>query len=240
MFNKLIRGSDRKDRSTRFHDENNIFMGWSEFRHLPYTIWTTGQRKLADKLPILPWWPYPAIRAVADFLHREATVLEFGIGMSTLWLAQRAGRVYGIEGAPEWYEEMTRNLSKAGLDNVTLLLRDSTRYPDRGNFSDEFNEAFSSLEGISNTTFDLVIVDGAARWKCIENALPLLNDGGCLYLDNSDADKDWAHYTDSDMAREAQKLLLAAEKSGMGTVEYYRGLAPATLTATEGMLFRRI
>jgi hypothetical protein len=236
---KALKGSDRQDRSTRFHDENNVFMGWAEFRHLPATLYTLAHRKLLGRLPEMPWWPYPAIEAIDRLLDRDSVVLEFGIGMSTLWLARRAGRVYGVEGAPEWYEEMTKRLHDAGLDNVTLLLRDSTRYPDRGNYSDQFNEVFSSLDGIPEPQLDLVIVDGAARWRCVEKALPAIRPGGFLYLDNSDADKDWAHYTRPGLAKEAQKRLEAAEQAGEGTCQYFRGLAPATLIATEGTLFQR-
>jgi hypothetical protein len=118
------------------------------------------------------------------------------------------------------------------------MLRDSTRYPERGRASDAFNEEFSSLDGVEESELDMVIVDGAARWRCVENALPRVRRGGWLYLDNSDADKDWCHYT-RPMEKEAQRLLLEAERRGEGTLEYFRGLCPATPVASEGMLFQK-
>ena len=37
-----------------------------------------------------PWWPYPAIRRVESLLGTAWSVLEFGVGASTAWLARRA------------------------------------------------------------------------------------------------------------------------------------------------------
>ncbi len=165
-------------------------------------------------------------------------MLEYGIGMSTLWLARRAKVVHGIEGAPEWYDTMSERLIKQGSKNVSLYLRDLTAYADRGHGSDEFNRQFAGLDGVGELAFDFIVVDGAARWLCVERGLNVLKPGGALYLDDSDADKDWAHYTAPSQRKEAQKILLRAEASGLGTCEFFRGLAPATLAAKEGLLFR--
>ena len=103
-----------------------------------------------------------------------------------------------------------------------------------------FNEEFSGLRDIpSDLLFDLVVVDGAARWRCIENTLPRVKSGGHIYLDNSDADKDWAHYTLPGRKKVAQQILVDAERRGLGVIKRIRGLAPATLLATEGMLFAK-
>jgi precorrin-6B methylase 2 len=238
LLDKLVRGGDSR-RTSRFHDENDVFVGWWELRHLPHVVWTTVARLAAGRLPAMPWWPYPAIERVARVLHGGAVVVEFGTGTSTLWLARRARRVYGIEGAPEWHRAMTARAASLGIRNVTFLLRDSTRYPDRGRASDAFNEGFASFDGIEEPLVDLVVVDGAARWRCVENALPRLRPGGWLYLDNSDADKDWCHYTRRGMAKEAQRVLVEAERRGEGVLERFRGLAPATPVASEGMLFHK-
>jgi hypothetical protein len=239
MLARIVKGSSRSDRTTRLHDENDVFMGLSQFQHLPHALWTTAQRKLLGRLPVLPWWPYPAITAIEKIITSQSVVLEYGIGMSTLWLAPRALKVYGVEGSPEWYREIKRRLCELGATNVSLHLRDSTNFPERGHHSNEFNDHFASLDGVQERNFDLVIVDGAARWLCVTRALPAIRPGGYLYLDNSDADKDWAHYTEPGQKKEAKKLLLEAEESGLGICRVFRGLAPATLTVTEGLLLRR-
>lgn len=87
---------------------------------------------------------------------------------------------------------------------------------------------------------DLVIVDGAARFRCVENAIPRVKSGGYLYLDNSDADKDLCYYSEPGKEKEAQRVLLDRANQGTGTLERLRGLAPGTLSASEGMLFRKV
>jgi predicted O-methyltransferase YrrM len=158
--------------------------------------------------------------------------------MSTLWLAERAATVYGIEDAPEWYFEIEKRAQASGLKNLEIALRDSSRFPNRGLSSDAFNQEFSNIEGLPDV-FDFIVVDGAARWCCVEKSLPHLKPGGYLYLDNSDADKDRAYYTSPGMSKEARRLLIEAERQGLGTIRYFRGLPPATLYATAGMLFQK-
>jgi hypothetical protein len=239
LIQKLVRGGERSGRTTRFHDENDLFVGWREMRHLPYTLVTFVGRRALGILADAPWWPYPAIERIREILGPSSVVLEYGIGGSTLWMARRVARIYGIEGSPYWLERVKALGAKRGLTNMSLMLRDSSRYPERGERSEEFNEEFASLDGIDETEFDFVVVDGAARWRCIEKALPRLKSGGYLYLDDSDADKDWCHYVDAGQVKRAQYLLEAAAARGEGELERLRGLRPATPLASEGMLFRK-
>ena len=239
VVQKLLRGSERSGRTTRFHDGNNEFMGWLELRHLPRTMvrWV-GQRAFGHSAE-MPWWPYPIIERIERILRPSSVVLEYGIGWSTLWLARRVARVWGIEGSPLWHERMDKLAAQRGLKNITLKLRDSSRYPELGAQSERFNEEFTSLEGIDEPMFDFVVVDGAARWLCVEKALPRLNSGGYLYLDDSDGDMDWCHYIEPGKAKLAQQALETAARRGEGQLERLRGLRPAMPLAAEGMLFRK-
>jgi hypothetical protein len=239
LLEKIVRGGDQRDRTTRFHDENDRFIGWSEMRRLPHALNTWLLRRVFGELPELPWWPYPAIERIAEILSPNSVVLEYGTGASTIWMARRVRRIYGIEDSPEWCERVRKLAGARRLDNLVLTLRDSTRYPNCGNHCAAFNEEFAGLPEASEPAFDLVVVDGAVRWRCIEVALPKIKQGGYLYLDNSDGDKDWCYYVESGRAKVAQALLDAAAVGGEGTVERLRGLCPATPHASEGMLFRK-
>lgn len=213
-------------------------MGWQAFRFLPRAVLAYARLHAGRGLSVLPWWPYPAIEHIARLITRDSILLEYGIGMSTLWLAERGGTVYGIEDAPEWYAEVAKRAQARGLTNLTLSLRDSNRFPNRGASSDAFNEEFSRMDAFPGS-FDFVIIDGAARWRCVEQSLPRLKPGGHLYFDDSDADKDCSYYTTPGTSRAARRLLLEAEHQGIGTIQFFRGLAPGNLHATEGMLFNK-
>lgn len=239
LIQKVVKGSGRLDRTTRFHDENDKFVGWLEMRHLPRTLVTFVARRAFGMLPDWPWWPYPAIERIESIIGPSSVVLEYGTGASTLWMAKRVARIYGIEGSPYWLERVKNLAAKRGLANVSLFLRDSSRYPETGARSAQFNEEFAGLDGIEETSFDFIVVDGAARWLCIEKALPRLKSGGYLYLDDSDADKDWCHYLEPGQTKLAQKLLEQAAARGEGKIEALRGLRPAIPMAGEGMLFHK-
>jgi hypothetical protein len=238
LVNKIVRGNDL-NRATRFHDENNQFIGWGQLRYFPYSVGTSIWHRATGKLPELPWWPFPVILKLENLIEPTWHVLEFGCGISSIWLAKRAAKVHSIEGSAAWSQKIKSYAKNNGIDNLTIELRDSSLYPDRGKFSDEFNSFFSDVTDFMGSSFDLVIVDGAARFLCVRNSLPLIKQGGFLYLDNSDADKDWAHYTDPKCSKLAQSMLQEWEAKGYGNIEYFRGLSPATPHASEGLLFHR-
>lgn len=181
-------------RKTRFHTEQGQFVPIGELRHLPKVGVQWISRKVLGSRPEEPWWPIPAIREIEAFMaSRACRVIEFGSGSSTAWLARRATHVYAIEDDELWFQKVKKQLSQKGLRNIDLVHREDAEYYD--------------LSWIKDPSFDLAIVDGSWRWKCIESVLPCMKKGGILYLDNSDADKDNRHYPGDNEKRKAQKIL---------------------------------
>lgn len=76
------------------------------------------RRKLGLRLappPILkerPWLSDGAVAFLEDFLssRRNASVLEFGAGSSTVWLASRVGLLVSVEHDHEWHGVVTDRL----------------------------------------------------------------------------------------------------------------------------------
>ena len=58
---------------------------------------------------------------------------------------KRAAKVYSIEGSAAWSQKIKAYAKSHGLNNLTIDLRDSSLYPDRGKFSDEFNTFFLAM-----------------------------------------------------------------------------------------------
>ena len=233
VLKRLINGGDSK-RATRFHDENNVLRRMERLRHIPHAAWTTAGRVLFGRLPLLPWWPYSAIQQVSKIVLSDTVVVEFGAGMSSLWLAMRARKVYAIEDSPKWHGLVQDRARTLGLANLVLMLRDSSRFPNRGNGCATFNEEFASFDGVVEPLVDSVIVDGAARFRCVENAIPRLKSGGYLYLDNSDADKDSCYYSEPGKEKEAQRVLLDRGQPGHGDAGMAAGPCPGNLVRQRG------
>ncbi len=78
------------------------------------------------------------------------------------------------------------------LTNAEVLHRTGERYYDIPN---------------SAGPFEFAVVDGSWRWKCVEALIPRMAQGGVIYLDNADSDKDMMHYSVSTQSRLAQQIM---------------------------------
>lgn len=180
-------------------------------------VWAV-MREVFGWRPTLPWVPYSVIRALSAHIRPDWRVLEYGSGMSTLWLVERVAYVHSIELNPEWHARVVELLAMRRRENVRLELRDESNY--------------TNLMEYDNGAFDLVIEDAAYRDAVIAATLRLVRrPGGVTYLDNTDQGAQWEMYA------EAERLLRnEAARSGARSVTAYTGFAPSQVIANEGVL----
>ena len=140
----------------------------------------------------LPWWSYAAIRRIEEFLRGrpEAKVFEFGAGASTTWLARRAGTVISVEHDTEFATTVSRLV--AGHGNVTLLkvpadpvTGEAPRTPSqrRGHEGLDFTRYVATIDDLDRH-FDLIVIDGRARLRCLDQAKKHLAPGGLIVFDD--------------------------------------------------------
>lgn len=130
-----------------------------------------------------PWLVESAISLIEDYLvpNDEAplirSVFEFGAGASTGWFHTKSGFFWSVDDDKSYIPESLELI-------VQLAKRPYNKVID--NFVDNY--------------FDLILVDGRDRVKCIESSIPKLKSGGWLVLDNSEREyyqrgidlmKDW-------------------------------------------------
>ena len=82
-----------------------------------------------------------------------------------------------------------------------------------------------------NIGFDLIIVDGSYRSKCMASAIKLLKPGGIIYLDNSDKD----YISGGDM-RLAEDILLDFAQEKHAQFKYFTDFAPAEFFVNQGLI----
>lgn len=115
-----------------------------------------------------PWITQLAREFLSGFVRPEMSVLEFGVGGSTVWLSKRC-KLTTVEHDAEWMKEVLPHINSP---HWSPFLRDRP-----------YSKVCSELE---NGTFDLVLVDGRDRVACAKAAIPLIRSGGILMLDNAE------------------------------------------------------
>lgn len=221
MLKKIISAGD--DRRSRFHTEDNIFIGWpSVCCETPIVAAQKIRAGITGRRPVAPWWPLPAIREVEKRLNPSMRAIEFGSGSSSIWIAKRVGSLICREHNEEWAIITRKRLGSERVENCEVQHRS--------------DHSYFFLEPGYN--FDFAVVDGEFRWKCLHALSGRMNPGGMIYFDNSDSDKDAKHYDQFGLTgtHQAQRLVQNLEKSGKVLVENLHGMIHGELFAGSGML----
>lgn len=118
-----------------------------------------------------PWFTEPAIKVLDDYLKKNKPfVFEFGMGASTVYLADKCSLLISVDHDEKWFSEIQKHISIQKAASVCLSNR-------------PYNY---TIELEKDDFFDIIIVDGRDRVKCIESSIPKLKSGGWLILDNSE------------------------------------------------------
>ena len=200
-------------RKTRLHNYKGEMVSLAGLWYLPHSLVTAAFRSWLVTRFAVPWIGWRAIKTISRLLRPEMNVLEFGSGMSSVWLARRCRQLVSIEHDATWFSRMSERFRRAGIGNVSYLRRGEGNYV--------------QLDGFPVGHFDFVLVDGIQRDRAVAAALPKVRSGGYLYLDNSDV-------TWNDYAR-AEKLLLEAARHG-GRYWYFTDFFPGNVAVSQGLL----
>jgi hypothetical protein len=217
LLNKAFTGG--KTHKSRFHDEKGNLLDIEGLIYLPHCLLTTTLRLTFGYRPVMPWLGYRAIKHLENLLQPDWKMLEYGSGMSTVWFTQRVANVISIEDNKLWYDKVSLDLKKLGVNNVDYQFK---------------SDNYSNLDQYPDSTFDFILIDGSQRGNCAASAVKKIKHGGYIYLDNSDK-----HFTDEGGdTRIAENILLNAVSKNSGTVQYFVDLIPTYLAVTQGMLVR--
>lgn len=155
---------------------NQIGLGGHVLLHLNSALKDHGWfRSYREKQSIdaagnpIPWYTYPFLHFLKDRIRQDFSVFEYGSGNSTLWYAQRVASITAVEHDEAWYH----------LVKPKLPSNASTIYRARG-------EAYIHAVGEKQERYDIIIVDGRDRVKCVQYAKDYLTDQGIIILDNSE------------------------------------------------------
>lgn len=166
-----------------------------------------------------PWMNANANRFYEEQLHEGMNVLEFGAGNSTIWLSRKKIHVLAFEHQEVWMNNVLDQCEKGYVEVV---------------LHEEYHTLIKDIEG----EFDVIVVDGIHRGKCIEEILKrpeLLKKGGFIVFDDSQR-RYWAEeYTVAANALESKYRCVSISLYDYKDAEgYYRfkdeeGISPQRL-----------
>ena len=218
LVRKIVAGDPY--RKTRLHDQKGNFVEAGEWKYLPLIVQRVLFRTVFGKRYVEPWWTFCIKSRVDDILKPDMSVLEFGSGNSTVWVAQRVQSVVSIESNAGWYEQVKKMLAELELSNVDLRHSGA--------------DTFTDIAFVADRSLDFCIIDGWNRGECAVVALPKMKTGGWIYLDNSDMDM--AQEEDGHNIRTAENVLKRDPR--VSEIAYFTGFSIGSLNSHQGMLCR--
>lgn len=130
-------------------------------------------------------------------------MFEYGSGGSTLFWQRRKAKLVSIEHEPHWYEVVRGRIPySAGVDYRLIKpepakttvnqpdISDPDQYlTDDPNFRGLHSTSYvQQIDAFSDSSFDIVLIDGRARPSCIKHGARKVKLGGLLILDNAERD----------------------------------------------------
>lgn len=145
-------------------------------RHAPLAILQSCVRRAIDVQPTVPWIPFDAAARLRAFLgnRTNATVLEYGSGMSTAWFARHADHVVSVESDPAWANKVRGLLAAHGCQARVRLVEAADR------------EEYVTVAGATPAAIDVLVIDGLHRLECGLHAMRSCKPDGVIYVDDSD------------------------------------------------------
>lgn len=117
----------------------------------------------------IPWLTYPMIEFLDGLDTSTKSVFEYGAGGSTLYWARRAASVVSVELDGAW----ANRIKSVAPPNVEVI-----HEPD--------GHAYAAKATSLGRLFDIIVIDGAERYRSTMSALATLAPGGMIILDNAE------------------------------------------------------
>ena len=212
LWSRIVTGDGL--RKSRLHTYSGRMVDLGGITYMPRSLWSVCLLKVLSYRQKRPWLGYRAVERLDEMIKPDWRILEFGSGMSSLFLSRRCGHLVSVESDLVWYEEMRRLFAEHGTNNVDYRFRGLDDY--------------TAHADLPVRSFDLVVVDGIIRDRCMLTALEKVKSGGYVFFDNSDVP--W------DEHRTARRTLKdAADVDG---ITLFDDFYPFQVQVNESMLVR--
>lgn len=140
-------------------------------KEFPRLLATRGRSTMALRSP---WLPFKMIDALTAVVGEQTRVFEYGGGGSTLWFLDRGAEVVTVEHHSAWAASLR---SAASHPRWTLIEPVA---------DENFDDYVRAIDDYADDWFDVVLVDGRERIRCMIEAQAKVRPGGLLIVDDTD------------------------------------------------------
>lgn len=172
-----------------------------------FSSFRKGKSIDANGMPV-PWFTYSAIRFLKERLPGDLKIFEYGSGNSTLWWSERAKLVHTVEHCSAWRVKLQPYLPA----HSKIIFRN----PDEG---------YESAVLTTGESYDVIVLDGRNRDKCLGHSLQVLSKRGIIVFDDSH----WQKY---------QNTIQYLHSLGFRQMPF-RGMSPIEFRECETSVFYR-
>ena len=146
-----------------------------------------------------PWIAPRATSILKRILTKDLIGLEFGSGVSSVFIAKRISKLVSVEHNEPWYKRVEDLLEKYELYNVDRRLikpgqiKDLPQNPTKaeqremkyGHSYFDYSNYSQMISEFADKHFDFVLIDGRARVDCFFNSIYKIKNGGFIILNGS-------------------------------------------------------
>jgi len=145
-----------------------------------------------------PWLSPSSVRFLKNYLTKEMSGLEFGSGISTLFIAPKVNQLISVEHNEQWYQMISDRFKNERISNVDyrfIAQNDSIQFSAKSfemteklgfEVRKDYVNYYMTVESIPDNSLDFLLVDGRARPECLYYAFSKMKKNGLVILDNSE------------------------------------------------------
>lgn len=131
-------------------------------------------------------------------VNKSHVVFEWGSGASTFWFADRCNTIWSVE----YFKDFFEVLQKRAQDkiNINLILKEPDNERQENYIAKHssasgksFKNFAHSIDVFKNFYFDIIVIDGRVRNRCLDLAIPKLKSGGMIVYDDTNRDAYFDH-----------------------------------------------
>ena len=169
--------------------------------------------KIFEELLLLPPNVQQAkYEIIKKYLKKDATMLEWGSGYSTIAFSKEVEYVYTVEHSLYWFNLISFLSVLLQIENLTVLgiAAENGDEDEKIKFATYINAPDILKEQHGRDKYDIVLIDGCVRNHCLEKIIPFLHDDSVVIIDDYNRDQELHH----DIISESYEVI---EKSEAGS-----------------------